>query len=93
MFVGVLQVDLHLDQSRTLKEKRQVVRSVLDRARASFNVSASEVESLDLKQRAGIAFSAVSNDADYVRGLLQKLLDSLRHHPVARVIDHQLEIF
>ena len=93
MFVGVLQVDLHLDRSRTLKEKRQVVRSVLDRARASFNVSASEVDSLDLKQRAGIAFSAVSNDADYVRGLLQKLLDSLRHHAVARVIDHQLEIF
>ena len=93
MFVGVLQADLHLDKSRTLKEKRQVVRSILDRARAGFNVSAAEVESLDLKQRAGIAFSAVSNDADYVRGLLQKLLATLHHHPAARVIDHQLEIF
>lgn len=93
MFVGVLQVDLHLDKARTLKEKRQVIRSILDRVRAGFNISAAEVESLDLKQRAGLAFAAVSNDADYVRGQLQKLLKSLQQHPAARVIDHQLEIF
>ena len=92
MFVGVLQVDLHLDKARTLKEKRQVVRSVLDRLRANFNVSAAEVESLDLLQRAGIGISAVSNDADYVRGQLQKVLGHLERHPQARVIDHQLEV-
>ena len=93
MFVGVLQVDLHLDKSRTLKEKRQVVRSALDRVRANFNVSAAEVDSLDLMQRAGVGFAAVSNDADHVRGLLQQVLRHLGRHPAARVIDHQLEIF
>lgn len=92
MFVGILQVDLSIEKARSLKEKRQVVKSVLDRLRASFNVSAAEVADMDKHQRAMLGFAAVSNDADYVRGLLQKVLNHLRQHPEARPIDHQLEI-
>ncbi len=90
--VGVLQVDLAIDKARSLKEKRQTVRSVLARVRAGFNVSAAEVGDLDKWQRAGLGFAAVSGDADYVRGQLQQVLNHLKLHPVARVIDHQLEI-
>ncbi|MHC4134424.1 MAG: DUF503 domain-containing protein [Planctomycetota bacterium] len=92
MHVGVLQVELALEKAQSLKEKRQVVRSVVDRARASFNVSAAEVADLDLHQSAILGFSAVSNDAQHVRGLLQKLVNHLQRHPVARVVDHQLEV-
>jgi uncharacterized protein YlxP (DUF503 family) len=92
MFVGVLQVELALEKARSLKEKRQVVRSVLGRLRGSFNVSAAEIDALDAHQRAVLGFAAVSNDADHVRGLLDKLLDHLRRHPVARVVDHQTEV-
>lgn len=92
MFVGVLQVELALDQARSLKEKRQVVRSILDRVRASFNVSAAEVEGMDLWQRAVLGFAAVSNDQAHVSGLLQRTLNHLKRHPVARVLDHRLEI-
>jgi translation initiation factor IF-2 len=92
MHVGVLQVELALEKARSLKEKRQVVKSVVDRARASFNVSAAEVADLDLHQSAILGFSAVSNDAQHVRGLLQKLVNHLQRHPVARVVDHQLEV-
>ena len=45
MNVGVLQVEIAIDSARSLKDKRQVVRSVLDRLRSSFNVSAAEVTS------------------------------------------------
>ena len=93
MFVGVLQVDLSIRKARSLKEKRQVVKSILDRLRASFNVSASEVRDNDVYQRAGLAFSAVSNDVDYVRGQLQQVLNHLKLHPTAQVLDHQLEVF
>jgi len=93
MFVAVLQVDLQINRARSLKDKRQVVKSILDRLRSSFNVSASEIEDLDLHQRAGLAFSAVSNDSDYVRGQMQQILNHLKAHPAARVLDHQLEVF
>ena len=91
-FVGILQIDLSIEKARSLKEKRHVVKSILDRLRAGFNVSAAELDDLDLHQRAGLGFTAVANDADYVRGLLQKVLSHLQNHPEARVIDHQLEV-
>ena len=93
MHVGILQVELAIAKARSLKEKRQVVRSALDRIRSSFNVSAAEVDSLDLYQRAGLAFTTVSNDAAHARGRMDTILDALRSHPAARIIDFELEIF
>jgi len=92
MNVGVLQVELLIGNARSLKDKRHVVKSVLDRLRASFNVSAAEVDHLDLHQRAMLGFAAVSNDGAHVRGLLQQVLNHLRRHPEAQVLDHQLEV-
>ena len=88
----MLQVSLALERARSLKEKRQVVKSILDRIRSQFNVSAAEVDDMDIWKSAGLAFSAVSNDSAHVRGLLQKVLNHLQRHPVARVTDHQLEV-
>ncbi|MHC4940862.1 MAG: DUF503 domain-containing protein [Planctomycetota bacterium] len=90
--VAVLQVDLSVGKARSLKEKRQVVKSILDRARAKFNVSAAEVADQDLYQRAGLAFATISNDAAHARGRMDTLLDALRSHPAARVIDFSLEV-
>jgi len=92
MYVGILQVSLALEGCLSLKEKRRIVRSVLDRVRAGFNVSAAEVDDLDVWQRSGLGFTAVSNDAKHVRGLLQQVLNHLQRHREARVTDHQLEV-
>jgi uncharacterized protein YlxP (DUF503 family) len=92
VFVGILQVEIRIEKARSLKDKRQVVKSILDRIRGSFNVSASEIDSLDAHQSAGLAFSAVSNDSDYVRGLLQQVVNHLSLHPTAQLLDHQLEV-
>ena len=92
MNVGVLQVELMIPGAGSLKDKRQVVKSVLDRVRASFNVSAAEIDHLDLHQRAMLGFAAVSNDAQHVNGLLQQILNHLRRHPEAQVVDHQIEV-
>ena len=92
MNVGILQVELMIAGAQSLKDKRHVVKSVVDRLRASFNVSAAEVDHQDLHQRAMLGFAAVSNDAAYVRGLLQQVLNHLQRHPEAQVIDHQIEV-
>ena len=47
MLIGSLTVRLLVRESRTLKDKRQVVRSILDRVRGGFNVSAAEVDTHD----------------------------------------------
>lgn len=61
MTVGVCRLTLHLPESRSLKDKRGVVKSVLDRLRKR-NVSASEVDSHDLWQKAEVGFAVVSRD-------------------------------
>jgi uncharacterized protein YlxP (DUF503 family) len=60
MYVLSLLVDLHLPAARSLKEKRMVVKSIVDGARHKFRVAAAEVGYLDQWQRAELGFAVVS---------------------------------
>ncbi len=72
--VGLLVLELYLHGCSSLKEKRRVVRSVIDRARARHNVSAAEVDHQDLHQRAQIAFAAVASAEDPLQRLFDRLV-------------------
>ena len=62
MFVGLLTLRLLIHDAHSLKEKRHVVHSVLDRIRARWNVSASQIDNHDRWNDAQIAVALVSND-------------------------------
>ena len=92
MHVGILHVSLHVPEARSLKEKRQVVRSILDRMRNRFRVAAAEVEDQDLHRKAVLGFAAVSGEAGHAASIVRKILEALRTHPAARVIDYDLDV-
>ncbi len=69
--VGVLTLELRLENSFSLKDKRQVVRSLKDRLRRKFNVAVAEIDYQDLWQRAALAAVTVSPDHAYAEKLLQ----------------------
>lgn len=92
MTVGSLRVRLLLRQARTLKDKRQVVNSIKDRLRNSFNVSVAEVEEQDNRQLVVLGIAMVGNEAYPVRTALQKIAEALRGHPVAEFLDCELEV-
>jgi len=92
MIVGSLRVRLLCRQSRSLKDKRQVVRSIKDRLRNSFNISVAEVDELDHLQLVVLGFAMVSNDTATVQSILGQVVDALRSHPVAELVDHQLDV-
>ena len=92
MIVGSLRVRLLLRESRSLKDKRQVVRSIKDRLRNEFNVSAAEVEAQDNRQLAVLGFAMVGTEAHQVRTALERIVAALRSHPVAELLDHELEV-
>lgn len=73
MHVGALRMDLHLPNSGSRKEKRAVVRHLLDASRARFKVAAAEVEHQELTQRCALGFAAVSADARQAEEVLEKL--------------------
>jgi uncharacterized protein YlxP (DUF503 family) len=60
MFVLSLEVDLRLPMARSLKDKRMVVRSIVDGARHRYRVAAAEVGGLDHWQRAELGFVTVA---------------------------------
>ncbi len=75
MFVGVLRLTLHLPDPGSLKSKRHLVRSALDRVKAKFNVSIAEVAENDLWQRSVLGVAAVGNDHAFVNEVLDKVAD------------------
>jgi uncharacterized protein YlxP (DUF503 family) len=70
MHAAALRVDLHLPSVHSLKEKRGVIRPIIDGARNRFGVAAAEVDSQDRWQRAGLGFAAVGSAAGHVNALL-----------------------
>ncbi len=92
MIVGTLQVRLLLRQSHSLKDKRQVVKSIKDRLRNSFNVSVAEVDALDKHQLVVLGVAMVSNEAHHLKVALGQIVQALRTHPVAELLSHEIEI-
>jgi uncharacterized protein YlxP (DUF503 family) len=84
---AVLTVEIHLNESRSLKAKRSVVRHILDTARRRYGVAASEVEHQDLWQRAGLGFASVASDATHVKDVLDNVERFVWSHPEIEVFD------
>lgn len=73
-FITVLTVELLIFESASLKDKRSVVRQVLQRARNRFGVAAAEIGDQDDRSRATVAFAAISSDSQISHATSQKLL-------------------
>jgi uncharacterized protein len=92
MVIGTLSVRILVRESRTLKDKRQVIRSVLERMKSAFNVSAAEVDTHDDVKVATLAFAAVGFETAAVQGALQKIAEALRTHPVAEYLGGEVTV-
>ena len=92
MIVGTLRVRLLLREARTLKDKRQVVQSVKERLRQSFNVSIAEVDALENPRYAVLGMAMVCNEAHPIKQVLNEIVNALRAHPVAEFVDFEMEV-
>ena len=73
MPIAFLTIELHIEAAQSLKDKRQVLRSLKDRLRAAFNVSVAELESSPVWNRATIGVVSVSDSRDYLDGLMKNV--------------------
>ncbi|MCK6549259.1 DUF503 domain-containing protein [Myxococcota bacterium] len=92
--VGVLEVRLAIDAADSLKEKRSVVKRLVERTKNRFNVSVAEVGANDEHRRAIIGIVTVANDGPFVNSVLDKVLDYLEEEGMglAEIIDTRMEI-
>ena len=73
MILGVLKAQMHLHGITSLKQKRGIVKSVIGRLKARFNISIAEVDHNDSKTSAVLAIAIVSNDTQFI----DKQLDAI----------------
>jgi uncharacterized protein len=74
MPVGLLTLELHIPDAQSLKDKRQVLRSLKDKLRRDFNVAVAELEHHDTWQRSVVGIVTISNEEKHLREVLQKVL-------------------
>jgi len=92
MLIGSLTVTLHVPESHSLKEKRQVVRSLVSRLRHTFNVAVAEVGDQDVWQLATIGIACVSGEARHADEMCQKVLRHLENEGEALVTRSRFEL-
>jgi uncharacterized protein YlxP (DUF503 family) len=90
--VGILELVFRLDGCRSLKDKRTVVRSLVDRLRHRFNVSAAEIDHQDDHERATIGVALIASDRDLAQRLLNGLVDYAEETTEAELVGIHQEV-
>jgi uncharacterized protein len=71
--IAFLTLELSIEAAHSLKDRRQVVRSLKDRLRTSFNVSVAELDAAELWNRATVGVVSLSSSRDYLDGLMKNV--------------------
>jgi uncharacterized protein len=90
--VGLLTLELHIPDAHSLKEKRQVLRSLKDKLRRQFNVAIAELDHQDVWQRSVLGIVTLSNEDRHVRETLQKVLDEADRELGSLLIGQAVEL-
>ena len=92
MVIGLCRIVLSLPWNDSLKGKRSVVKSILERARGRFQVAAAEVADHDAHRRATLGFAVVSNDVRHARSILDKLISFAATATEAQLIERYTSV-
>lgn len=92
MHIGTLQIVVHLHDAMSLKDKRQIIKSLIETTRHKFNISMAEVDDLDQWRRAVLGVACVANDAQFINRVLDKVLDTLESNPAIDVGEVEMAI-
>ena len=92
MVVGILKIDLHLHDNRSLKGKRKIVKSMVDRIKYKFNVSVAEVGSNDKWQKIELGISTIGNDRRHIDASLNNICGFVDSLYLAEIVNSKIEI-
>ena len=92
MPIGLLTLEIHIADARSLKDKRQVLRSLRDRLRAHYNVAVAELEHQETWQRATVGVVTVSNDEAHLEQSLQTVFAESERILGPDLVNHHIEV-
>jgi uncharacterized protein YlxP (DUF503 family) len=93
MPIGLVTLQIYIPDARSLKDKRQVIRSLKDRLRGHFNVAVAELDHQDLWQRALIGVVGISSDGRHLEQSLEAVIAESERLLGRDLIGHDVEYF
>src|SRR5262245_5871750 len=92
MPVGLLTLELHIADARSLKDKRQILRSLKDRLRRKFNIAIAEIDFHDVWQSSTVGIVTLSNAEQHVEESLQHVLAEAQRILGPVLTDHSVDL-
>ena len=93
MPIGLVTLEIFIPDAQSLKDKRQVIRSLKDRLRGHFNVAVAELDHQDLWQRSVIGVVGISSDGHHLEQSLEAVLAESERLLGRDLIAHGIEYF
>ncbi len=93
MFIGSCIMSLRAEWVTSLKEKRMVVKPIIEKTRHKFNVSIAEIDKQDIHRSIVIGFVCISNEVKHIEQMLQRIIDFIENNTDAVVDNIETEIF
>ncbi|MBN2495648.1 MAG: DUF503 domain-containing protein [Deltaproteobacteria bacterium] len=92
MVIGALRITLLIPECHSLKDKRRVVKQLIERTRNRFSVAIAETGLLDDHSRAEVGLAAVGNDRRVINSVLDKATGYIDSLGTALIVDRELEL-
>jgi uncharacterized protein len=92
MVIGLYVLEFHIPGVRSLKEKRRVLKSIIERVKARYNVSVAEIAKQDLWQEAVIGITMISNKKTVIDQTFSGILRFAEGHGEAELVHSTIEI-
>jgi len=93
MVIGLLKIELYIESSRSLKDKRRIIKSLIQKLKSKYsNLSVSEIELLNNWKKSIIAIVTVSNEITYINSVLDKVLNYIIEGYNYQVVKSDIEI-
>lgn len=93
MFVGICEAAFRAEWVSSLKEKRMVVKSLVEKTRHKFNASVAEVDRQEEHKMLVVGFACVSNEKSHAESMLQHILDFMEKNTEAELISAEYEVY
>ena len=92
MVVGILRIELHVHDNRSLKGKRKIVKSMVAKVKNKFNASVAEIGSNDKWQKIELGVSTIGNERRHIDASLNNILAYIESLYLAEIVDSEIEI-
>ncbi|MFO7154773.1 MAG: DUF503 domain-containing protein [Caldicoprobacter oshimai] len=91
MVIGVCKINLLIEEAFSLKEKRRIVKSLIERLKSRFNASIAEIGLNDKWQSAAIGIACVSNEGGHIDSMLSSIIEFVENDGRVVITDYNTE--